>query len=271
MRVSGLADSTVLSYVRILRDVQHYFEQSADELTRNDLLAYLAHKRNTCSSSSLNMQVCALKYFYREVAQRQDLVVDIPNPRSSKQLGDLLTADEVRRFLRAARSMRHLLVVELLFGLGLRASEVGRIRLGDFDREQRTLTIRTSKGGITRILPYGERLRNTLINYYRAEQPDEYLVPARERGNTEGISVSGVQYTVRMTLQRSGLRKHVCPHALRHSFAVHYLNNGGNILRLQQLLGHTYLSSTLIYLRYATFSLRDIDSPLDFLYHEGVK
>jgi len=225
--------------------------------------------RDRYSSSTLNTHICALKYYYREVLRRLDLVVDIPNHRTTKQLGDILTADEVRQLLQAARSMRHLIVLELLFGLGLRASEVGRIRLGDFDRQQRTITIRSSKGGVTRVLPYGQRLRDNLVIYYRNERLRDHLVPARERGKTAGISVRGVQYIVRQTLQRTSLRKRVCPHALRHSFAVHYLNNGGNILRLQQLLGHTYLLSTLIYLKYATFQLRDIDSPLDFLYREA--
>lgn len=257
-----------ISYVRALRDLQKHFDASADQLSRQQLLAYLALKRKTYSSSSLNMQVCALKYYYREVLRRLDLVVTIPNPRRSKQIGEVLNPTEVRHFISCARSLRHQLVIELLFGLGLRASEVGRLRIGDFNAQQRTLTVRTSKGGITRVLPYGPRLRNTLNQYFLQQRPDDYLIPGRERSNTNGISVRGVQYIIRMTLQRSRIKKRVCPHALRHTFAVHYLNNGGNILRLQQLLRHTYLSSTLIYLKYATMQLHEIDSPLDFLYHE---
>jgi site-specific recombinase XerD len=258
--------STVVSYVRALRDLQKHFDRPADDLGREELLAYLAFKRKTYSSSSLNMQVCALKYYYREVLRRQNLVVSIPNPRHSKQIGEVLTTTEMRHFISSARSLRHRLVIELLFGLGLRASEVGRLRLGDFNARERTVTIRTSKGGITRVLPYGERLRMTLNQYFKHERPKDYLIPGRDRSDGPGISVRGVQYIVRMTLDRSRLRKHVCPHALRHSFAVHYLNNGGNILRLQQLLGHTYLTSTLIYLKYASIRLRDIASPLAFLY-----
>ncbi len=266
LAVSGCAPSTAVSYVRALRDLQRHFDQSADELNRQQLLTYLAFKRKTYSSSSLNMQVCALKYYYREVLRRVELVVSIPNPRRSKQIGEVLTAQEMRHFLSSCRSLRHRLVVELLFGLGLRASEVGRLRLGDFDARQRTVTIRTSKGNITRVLPYGQRLRTTLIQYYQQEKPTDFLIPGRDRSDGPGISVRGVQYIVRMTLDRSRLRKQVPPHALRHSFAVHYLNVGGNILRLQQLLGHTYLSSTLIYLRYASIRLNDIDSPLDQIY-----
>lgn len=269
LAVAGKAPSTALNYVRALRDLQRHYDRAADQISRDELIAFLAFRKKTCSSSTLNTIICALKYFYRDVLRRQELIVDIPNPRHSKQLGDLLNADEVRQLLHAARSMRHRIVLELIFSLGLRVREVGHIRLGDFDRRERTLTIRTSKGRITRVLPYGDRLRQTLLDYFRQEKPRDFLIPGRERSKGAGISVRGVQYIVRMTLQRSRLRKHICPHALRHAFAVHYLNNGGNILRLQQLLGHTYLSSTLIYLRYTTFALRDIPSPLDFLFDEN--
>ena len=268
LTVAGLAKSTALNYVRSLRDVQERAGKPADELTRDELLAYLAARRKHLSASTLNTVVCALKYYYREVARRLELVVDIPNPRKPKQLGDLLNADELRLFLGAARSMRHRLVLELLFGLGLRAGEVGRLRISDFNREQGTLTVRTSKGGITRVLPYGGRLRDTLNQYYRQERPKDFLIPGRERSSSQGISLRGVQYITSTTLQRSRLRKKVCPHTLRHCFAVHYLNNGGNLVRLQQLLGHAYLSTTLLYLRYASITLRDIPSPLDFLSDE---
>ena len=265
LEIAGCAPSTAINYVRALRDAQEHIRKSADQLTRDDILKFLSFRRKTCSSSTLNTVVCALKYYYREVVRRLDLVVDIPNPRKSKQLGDLLNSDELRHLLDSCRSLRHRLVIELLFDLGLRAAEVGRLKLGDFNRVQRTVTIRTSKGGITRVLPYGLALRRTLLAYFRDERPDNYLIPGRERSDGPGISVRGVQYIVRMTLNRSRLKKQVCPHTLRHCFAVHYLNNGGNLVRLQQLLGHAYLSTTLLYLRYASLTLRDIPSPLDFL------
>lgn len=268
LTVAGRAHATVINYVRGVRDLQHHYDRPADQLTREEIIAFLASRKPKLSSSTLNTLICSLKYYFRNVVRRHELIVDLPNPRHSKQLGDLLDADEVRQLLRSARSLRHRTVLELIFALGLRVAEVGRLRLGDFDRQQRTLIIRSSKGNVTRILPYGDRLRQTLIDYFRQEKPSDLLIPGRNRSNSEGISVRGVQYILKMTLQRSGLKKHVCPHALRHSFAVHYLNNGGNILRLQQLLGHAHLSSTLIYLRYTTFNLRDIPGPLDFLYHE---
>ena len=74
-----------------------------------------------------------------------------------------------------------------------------------------------------------------------------------------------MQYIVACTRVRAALKKHVCPHTLRHCFAVHYLNAGGNLIRLKQLLGHAHISTTLRYLSYANPELRDIPSPLNLL------
>ena len=76
----------------------------------------------------------------------------------------------------------------------------------------------------------------------------------------------GVQYIVRCTCERAQLTKKVCPHSLRHCFAVQYINNGGNLLRLKQLLGHAHFSTTFRYLSYASPELKDIPSPLSFLF-----
>jgi len=167
----------------------------------------------------------------------------------------------------AANSPKHRLVLSLLFGLGLRAGEVSRIRLHDFERHHRTLIIRNAKGGKSRTLPYDAAVRRELIAYFRVEKPTDYLfTSATRKSHSEGLSVRGVQYIVRTTAERAGLNKKVCPHILRHCFAVQYLNHGGNLVRLKELLGHRYLNTTLRYLSYASPELKDIPSPLSFLF-----
>ena len=158
-------------------------------------------------------------------------------------------------------------MLALFFGLGLRAGEVAAMRIHDFDRVHRTLIVRKTKGGHPRTLPYDDSLRRQLIPYFRQQQPTDFLFVSttRQRDEKDGMSIRGIQYIVAQTHQRAGLTKHVCPHTLRHCFAVHYLNTGGNLIRLQQLLGHKYLTTTLRYLSYATPELKDIPSPLSLL------
>jgi site-specific recombinase XerD len=122
----------------------------------------------------------------------------------------------------------------------------------------------SGKGGKHRVVPYGQQTRDTLLEYWRQEQPTDRLFTGTTSRGTP-FTVRGVQYVVAQAHKRSGLKKEVHPHTLRHAFAVHYLNNGGSLIRLQQLLGHAYISTTLVYLKHASIPLREVATPLDVL------
>lgn len=174
-----------------------------------------------------------------------------------------MTVVEVDRLLDHARSIRHSAILHVLYDLGLRARELSRLRLSNFHRVSKSVQIRFGTGGRHRTLPYGGVLSEILNEYFRQHRPKDWLFRGA-KGNAH-TSIRGVQYVVRESVKRAGLSKDIHPHTLRDTYAVHYLNNGGNILRLQQLLGHAHLSTTLLYLRYANIPLADIASPLDFL------
>ena len=266
LRLNGYAPSTRQGYARSLRDAQDWLDAKADDFTSDDILLWLAHLQQRVGPSALNVNACALKYYFSEILDNPEIVRYVPTPRKAQQLGELLTTSELRELFGAAINVKHRLVLALLFGLGLRAGEVGTIRLHDFDREHRTLIIRHAKGGKHRIVPYDDAIRRLLIAYFREHQPDDFLfTSATRKADGGGISTRGVQYIVNQTLAKTNIRKKVCPHTLRHCFAVHYLNHGGNLIRLKQLLGHAYLTTTLRYLSYASPELKDIPSPYAFI------
>lgn len=258
--------STVQSYCRALRDAQAYINADANDITPEELMEFLTWRKVQVGNAALNIIVCGLKYYYGKVNGQPEKIVWIPTPRKPKQIGELLTAIELRTLIAAAKGVKHRLVIELLFGLGLRAGEVGKICLGDFDRKHRTIIIRNTKGGGHRILPYDDTLRKTLIEHFRTNRPKHYLIVSGTKKSDKGILVRGVQHIVSRTRDRAAISKKFSPHTLRHCFAVHYLNNGGSLIRLKQLLGHKYLSTTLRYLSYASVPLRAPLSPLHFLY-----
>ena len=263
MRTAGYAKTTRQQYVRSLRHAQWGLDDNVEDFTADDILLWLDHRSQHVGPSSVNVNVCALKYYFGRILGQPDMVNFIPQPRRPRQLGDLLTIAELRELFAAASSAKHHAVLALLFGLGLRAGEVGRIRLHDFDRQQATLIIRQAKGGKSRTLPYGPVVRHALAQYFRQERPADYLfVSGTRKAEDGGLSVRGVQYIVRQTLARTTIKKKVCPHVLRHCFAVHYLNEGGSLLRLKELLGHALLSTTFRYLSYAKPQLVDVPSPL---------
>ena len=268
MSLKNHAFATRKSYLRGLRELMLYYQKLPEDCTVEEIKAFLIYQRDEkqYSSSTVNLRVCGLKYYFREVVHRLDLVVKIPNPRIQKYDTEVLTLEEVCQLRRACRDMRQLLILNLLYDTGMRVREVIRLRVSDFDKHTRTITIRNSKGRKTRVVHYGAELRSILQRYCKARggvPPNTLLESYKELGKP--LTMRGVQHIVRQIVKRSGLKKRIHPHTLRHTFAVHYLNAGGTLFNLQKLLGHENLTTTLHYLQYAQLPESLTISVLDVL------
>jgi integrase/recombinase XerD len=266
MSLSGNSVGTQKPYLRSVRDLMESCKSVPELLSADEIKAHLVSFRGKISSSALNLRVCGIKFYFRNVVRRLDLVVDIPNPRVAKYVQDVLSEDEILLLLSACRSLRERAMIELLFDSGLRSREVCGLRLQDFNRVAKTLTVVNGKGEKMRTVPYSMDLRGTLAAYFKSlkEDPSVYLFENKENPGS-AITIRGVQYIVKEVLKRSKLKKEVHPHTFRHSFAVHYLNNGGNLLRLQQLLGHENIETTFHYLKFCSIPLLDTPTPLSVM------
>lgn len=268
MSIEGKATATIQNYLRAPKELMLHFNKLPEDCTVEQIKSFLISQRDTLqlSASTINMRVCGLKHYYRSVALRPDLVVKIPNPRIQKYNTEILTNVELGLLYRCCKDMRQVVLLSLMYDCGLRVREIVRLRAGDFDKKNRTIAIRNSKGDKTRVVPYGSALRSDLRKYCRVQGgvPVGTLIDSYvDKG--QPLSTSGVQHIVKQLVRRSGLKKRIHPHTFRHTFAVDYLNNGGSIFRLQQLLGHDNITTTLHYLRYAKIPEgRDI-SNLDLL------
>jgi site-specific recombinase XerD len=234
-----------------------------ESLSVDQIKAHLASFRSKLSSSALNSRVCGIKYYFRKVVHRPDLAVGVPNPRVAKYVQEVLSEADLLVLFRSCQSMRELAMLQVLYDLGLRSREVCNIKLTDFDKVHRLLTIRNSKGGKMRTVPYSLDLRLTLEKYFRSLRsfPTTYLFENRDEAG-KAITIRGVQYIVGEVVKRSRLKRDIHPHTFRHTFAIHYINNGGNLLRLKELLGHENIETTLHYLKFCSIPLLDSPSPL---------
>ena len=266
MRVSGSPLTTQITYIRSLRDLMEDCGDLPEHLTVERIKTHLSGLRDILSSSSLNLRVCGIKYYFRHVVKRLDLVVDVPNPRVAKYVQEVLSEADLGVLFAACTSMRELSLLHLLYDCGLRSREVCQLKLSDFDKIHRKLTIRKGKGNRIRTIPYSEALRTTLTQYFKSLKtpPTVYLFENKEVVG-QGITIRGVQYIVKEVLKRSRLKKEVHPHTFRHSFAVHYIDNGGSLLRLKELLGHERIDTTLHYLKFCKIPLQETPTPLDVM------
>ena len=253
MSLANMAFATRQNYIRGVQHLILHYQCLPEDCSVDQLKAFLIHERDKreLSSSSLNLRVCGLKYYFRKVVHRLDLVVKIPNPRLQKYNTEILTLEEVKLLRGACRDMRQLLIVSILYDTGIRVREVVGLRVSDFDKHQRTIAIRNSKGNRTRVVYYGDQLRDVLNKYCKTNGIPKHTLVESYKHRDHPLTLRGVQHIVRQIVKRSGIKKRVSPHTLRHTFAVHYLNGGGSLFHLQKLLGHVNITTTLHYLKYA--------------------
>jgi len=267
MSLKGSAFATRQNYLRGIKIMIEYYQRLPEECTVDEIKSYLVYQREhlNIASSTLNVRVCSLKYYFRHIANRLDLVVKIPNPRVQKFDTEIFTPAEMKIIFKTCRDVRQLLIIQLLFDCGLRIGEVIKLRASDFDKTSHTITIRNSKGNKTRVVFYGASLKQTLNQYAKAVGIKQGALIQSYKDSGKPLSISGIQHIIKRIIRRAHLSKRGSAHTLRHTFAVHYLNRGGSIFSLQLLLGHSHISTTLGYLKYAKLPDGDRVSVLDSL------
>ncbi|MBU4479604.1 MAG: integron integrase [Candidatus Omnitrophica bacterium] len=279
-------------------------ELTSDEV--RDFLSYLAVKRRV-SSSTQNQAFNALLFLFNNVLNIKltDLDKAVRAKRGPK-LPVVLTEDEVKSLFDNV-SNGNLLILQLLYGAGLRLMELARLRVQDIDFNSDLIFVRSGKQDKDRstLLPafvkddlkrHLEKVKALHDNDLTAGHGEVYMPFALERKYPNAsrewrwqyvfpaaklsldprsgkvrrhhISEKSIQNTVKNTVKKAGIAKHVTVHTLRHSFATHLLLNGTNIRQVQELLGHNHLETTMIY----THVVRDMSnapsSPLDRLYNK---
>jgi site-specific recombinase XerD len=179
----------------------------------------------------------------------------------------ILSKEEVKLLIRTPKLLKHRLMLALLYGCGLRCSELRNLHLKDISLDRMQLHIRQGKGGKDRYVPLCELLVRGILQYLESEKPVQWLFMGKNStGKPVGLSAMGVQWVVKQARQHSGITKGVTTHILRHTYATHLLEMGIDIMTLKGLLGHVDIQTTLIYLHVAQCSRSKGFSPLERLY-----
>lgn len=263
MRLRGYADRTIDSYVaQMVRFVRHY-GVSPTELGAAEIRKYLVHltEDEALSSSSVNMAIYGLKFFYVEVLGREWAEGFKFRRRRKKKLPVTLTRAEVERLLEETRNLKHRAVLMALYSAGLRLNEAISLRVGDLDIPNRRILVREPKGGRERYVMLSDRFLRVLRRYLREQRPKGYLFPGKN--SEKPLHSSAVQRVVKKMASRAGIEKTVTPHILRHTFATHLLEQGTSVLYIQKLLGHKSVKTTMLYTHVSRRGVAEIRSPLD--------
>lgn len=260
------SSSTIRNYgnvmVRFMRD--HAY-RDPDTLSLRDVLRYLARLvEQGLSSSSGNMVINALQFYFREVLHREGWQLVLPRPKKEKVLPAVLTKEEVMLIFEKIENPKHRLMMLLTYGAGLRISETCTLKWGDILVDEYKIHIKSAKGKKDRIV----MLPGSIVSYlkhYREVQvrsgTRDYVFSGQQMG--EPYSTSSMQQIMRRAVQASRINKQATVHTLRHSFATHLLEGGTDIRYIQSLLGHSSIKTTMVYTHITSGKMARIISPLD--------
>jgi site-specific recombinase XerD len=169
---------------------------------------------------------------------------------------------EVKKLMAGVTNLKHRCIIKLLYGSGLRLSELLHLKLTDIDSKSMIIHIRKSKGNKDRVVMLSNSLLDELRVYFIHYKPTDFLFEGQSGGM---YSEKSVQVIVKNAASKAGINKQVTPHTLRHSFATHLLEAGTDIRFIQQLLGHSSIKTTEIYTHITDVMKSKIKSPLDSL------
>lgn len=260
----GLAQNTIVSYrydlikyISFLKKKKIGSFNQTNKVLVNNYFVYLRGKGLEINSISRNL--VAVKMFYRfllmEGLIKEDTTSMIEFPRVSKKLPHVLSSREINLLLDKANfkgklGLRDQAVLELFYATGLRVSELIYLKINDINMENCMLKC-LGKGSKERIIPFGNKANQSLRLYLDRARPklvkntDEDALFLNSRG--ESLSRQGVFYLVKLYAQKARIEKKVTPHTLRHTLATHLLENGADLRSVQEMLGHSDISTTQIY------------------------
>lgn len=265
----GKSNSTLNNYSRCLARMALHFNCNPLDLDEEQVLDYLYHLKTqsrTPSSSYFKHTVYGLRFGYRAMGMHEKQVF-LPKMKFPKKLPVVLSQQEVKRMLTTPDLLKHRLVLGLLYGCGLRRQELCNIKIQDADLDRQMLHVREGKGGKDRYVPLGETLSRGIKTYLGAEKPHVWLFNGKTHtGQLQQFTGSGVRWIVKESGRKSGIKKKVTSHTLRHTYATHLLEMGLDIMTLKDLLGHVDIQTTLKYLHIAQLGREKAFSPLDRLY-----
>lgn len=264
LRLRGLSKSTIKSYLYYNKNFLKLANKSPREVGSDDIKNYLEKlvTKDNASTSTMNSAYSALKSYYSLLYKRK-FFVDLPRAKKAKKLPVVLSKNEIGKMLKLTKNAKHKCIIAMLYGCGLRISEIIKLRIKDLCLEREVILVRAAKGKKDRYVAMPKKLIDDLAMQVGSKNMGEYLFSGRLCSRC--LSTMGVYKIVKQAVKRAGIKKDVSPHTLRHSFATHLLEGGVSIRYIQKLLGHTRLETTQIYTKVASNNLNEISSPLDSL------
>jgi len=256
LQLRGMAQRTQEGYLREVRKLACHFNTPPDQLSEQQVADYLLYLINDCefAPGSLRVAYSGLKFFFTYTEPREWQVLKKIRIPKHKTLPDMMSVDEVLRFMAAVRQPRNRAYFWTVYTLGLRMSEALSLQVGDIDAERMLVHIHRGKGAKDRFITLPQSTPHVLRSYWMTHRNPTLLFPQIGRAKnaapvtTRPMDPTTVQGCMKRVVRQLGFTKKVSIHTLRHSMATHLFEAGVSLRWIQKFLGHKNLQTTLIYL-----------------------
>ena len=267
MDLKNLSPHTKRTYLAAVTGLSKHYRQSPQKITAEmieDYLLYLKNQKGHAPASCC-IALTGLRFFYTHILDKQ-ITVGFSLTKTPRKLPTVLTKEQIWQIICVPKNLKHRLLLMTTYAAGLRASEVRRLKPDHIDSRRMLIKVVGGKGRKDRYTMLSERLLGELRRYYKKCHPQGYLFPSSYTKNkNKALSYAAVRNIYEAARKKAGVKNGAGLHTLRHSFATHLLEAGYDIRKIQVLLGHTKLSTTMIYLHVSRETLSKVPSPLDLI------
>lgn len=272
--VKKASENTALSYERDLKKLRIYLEnekiENVKEITEEDLQAYVDDmKKRGLKASTISRNIASIRGFINYLVEhgilKQNVCAALRAPKIEKKAPEILTMEEVVKLLEqpsknSPKELRDKAMLELLYATGIRVSELLSLKLEDFNLQMMYIICRDRSK--ERMIPFGVNAKSAMEKYLLHSR--ETLLTGKKSDflfvNCSGLRMSrqGFWKIVKYYAEKAEITVDITPHTLRHSFAAHLVENGADLKSVQEMLGHSDISTTQIYANLNHSRLRDV-------------
>lgn len=261
--IKKTSNNTEMSYRRDLQKVAHFMQQrgktAVKDITEDDLKDYVVYlESNKFAAATVSRNIASIKalyhYLYKENVIKEDFSEELKAPKIEKKIPEIMTTDEVIRLLEqpkgsSLKEIRDKAMLELLYATGIRVTELITLKVSDVNLQMGFIICHDANK--ERVIPFGMEAKNALIKYLdktreaMLDNPDSDVLFANCSG--QPMSRQGFWKLIKYYAKKANIQADITPHTLRHSFAAHLVENGADLRSVQEMLGHSDISTTQIY------------------------
>jgi len=262
LKISKSSPHTIRNYLNANKSLINVVKKNPDKITTDDLKEFMAEKLSDKASVSTIMFLAAIRYAYSSILNT-DITAGVKRPKKEKRIPEVLSKDEIKLLLDSIENKKSKLMLSLIYACGFRVSELTNLKIQDLNFENKAGYVKQGKGKKDRIFNIPEALFTELKEQAEKQKQEgqEYLFTSKNGRLTS----RNLQKIVKAAAKNAGIERSVHPHTLRHSYATHLLEDGVDIRFIQELLGHSDLSTTQQYAHVSREQLKKIKSPYDTL------